>query len=401
MTINFQFALIDSDDAYRYPFKKTELKTGRYGFALGNDKNGKGEYTDSIEDVVKQVVVEGNSVRVRTRNLGHGKDGNILFLNSKTKKIKGYWIAPELKYLVEHSLTKPITDEAESPQSALSKHIDASAWPFPSLKALSVDDYVDACSILFESITPDQREMLVGHAAAPRQTITMSEVTRLGNYPNQSTADFEYAKLLCKFSNYFDIEVTEDQKEVLAIKGPADSEGQSLWTLRPALTKALNRLGLDEILVTVFGVVDAADEVDADPQSQGISSTTRVALINARIGQGKYRTQLLSMWDSTCAVTGCAIETVLIASHAKAWAAPSNQERLDPYNGFLLAASIDRLFDSGLISFSDEGILLLSSSVKMQALQALGLSAESHLREIQSEHKPYLKAHREKHGFLI
>jgi putative restriction endonuclease len=34
---------------------------------------------------------------------------------------------------------------------------------------------------------------------------------------------------------------------------------------------------------------------------------------------------------------------------------PNCEERLDPHNGLMLAAHIDTLFDSGLISFANEG----------------------------------------------
>lgn len=102
----------------------------------------------------------------------------------------------------------------------------------------------------------------------------------------------------------------------------------------------------------------ATQEVDADPQSCDISATTRRALINARLGQGGFRRHMMELWGNRCAVTGCAVPEVLIASHAQAWAEASNTARLDPYNGLLLVASLDRLFDRGLISFGDDGSLL-------------------------------------------
>ncbi|WP_425547923.1 HNH endonuclease [Actimicrobium antarcticum] len=61
------------------------------------------------------------------------------------------------------------------------------------------------------------------------------------------------------------------------------------------------------------------------------------------------------IWDSQCAVTSCGVSETLIASHTQAWAHASNEARLDPFNGFLLVANLDRLFDQGLISFADDG----------------------------------------------
>lgn len=48
------------------------------------------------------------------------------------------------------------------------------------------------------------------------------------------------------------------------------------------------------------------------------------------------------------------------ASHIKPWRDSSNEERLDPHNGLPLIASLDALFDSGLISFDERGTLLVS-----------------------------------------
>jgi putative restriction endonuclease len=44
----------------------------------------------------------------------------------------------------------------------------------------------------------------------------------------------------------------------------------------------------------------------------------------------------------------CRLRDVLIASHAKAWSQASNRERLNPYDGVLLTAWVDRLFDKGV-----------------------------------------------------
>jgi predicted restriction endonuclease len=165
------------------------------------------------------------------------------------------------------------------------------------------------------------------------------------------------------------------------------------------LFEALEQLGVIEGKVEGPGLMEASLEVSSDPKTKGIPETTKQALIHARIGQGGYRKRMLRLWEGQCALTGCSVETVLVASHAKPWAEASNQERLDEYNGLLLAASIDRLFDAGLISFSDEGSILLSAVLEPDDLRSLGVSLESKLRRVSEQHKPYLKVHREQHGF--
>ena len=78
--------------------------------------------------------------------------------------------------------------------------------------------------------------------------------------------------------------------------------------------------------------------------------TTKRALIDGRLGQGKFRDDLMQVWGDRCAVTGCSVVEVLRASHVKSWRRSSNKEQLDPQNGLLLGAHLDALFDAGLHS---------------------------------------------------
>lgn len=138
----------------------------------------------------------------------------------------------------------------------------------------------------------------------------------------------------------------------------------------------------------------AAIEIDSDAQCFSLDATERSALIQARIGQGSYRRSLLELWDGRCAVTGLSVEAVLVASHAKPWRTSSNTERIDPYNGLLLAASVDRLFDKGLIGFADDGHILVSDVLSDADLKCIGLTRSSRLLRIDGRHIPYLTAHR-------
>lgn len=93
---------------------------------------------------------------------------------------------------------------------------------------------------------------------------------------------------------------------------------------------------------------------------QEIDETTKQALINARIGQGLFRSKVLAIWGNCCAVTGSKTKDAIRASHIKPWRNSSNEERLDPNNGLPLIANLDALFDAGLISFDEQGSILVS-----------------------------------------
>lgn len=141
-------------------------------------------------------------------------------------------------------------------------------------------------------------------------------------------------------------------------------------------------------------------DIDEDPRFKNVDAKTRTALVEARVGQGAYRQQMLKRWGGQCAVSTCAIATVLIASHAKPWRYCTVDECRDEFNGLPLAASIDRLFDQGLIAFDDKGKMLIKSAViSWEQIEALGVPQSRKLRMVLPKNVAYLKEHRRIYGF--
>ncbi|BAM48016.1 HNH endonuclease [Amphibacillus xylanus] len=97
-------------------------------------------------------------------------------------------------------------------------------------------------------------------------------------------------------------------------------------------------------------------------QDYSISETTRKAIINARIGQGVFKNELLKKY-SRCIITKVDNKKLLIASHIKPWAVSDNQERISVDNGFLLTPTFDKLFDIGLITFDANSRIKVSQFV--------------------------------------
>jgi putative restriction endonuclease len=124
-------------------------------------------------------------------------------------------------------------------------------------------------------------------------------------------------------------------------------------------------------------------------------STEAERLVIQRVGQDVFREALLSYWGGRCAVTGVADPRLLRASHIKSWAkCETDAERLDVYNGLLLAAHLDAAFDGGLISFSDEGAILFSPQFAHEDRDALGIRDHLALRRVAVRHLPNLAWHR-------
>ena len=140
-------------------------------------------------------------------------------------------------------------------------------------------------------------------------------------------------------------------------------------------------------------------EFDAKIRDLSIDETEVRQEVEQRVGQDIYRNHMLSYWEGRCALTYIGEPELLFASHAKPWRdCTSAEERLNVFNGFLLEARFDRLFDRGFITFDDRGTLLVSKRLEPGSLSVLGLDKRMELRWIREEHLPFLHWHR-KHVF--
>ncbi|MET0265882.1 MAG: HNH endonuclease signature motif containing protein [Duganella sp.] len=131
-----------------------------------------------------------------------------------------------------------------------------------------------------------------------------------------------------------------------------------------------------------------------------ISATTREALVMARVGQGRFRADLIKRWGGKCALTGLQNVNLMVASHINSWALSNNVERLDVDNGLLLAPHIDRLFDQGLISFSGDGMLQISPNLSGDDRLIFGLDKFTRIMTLSGGNLSYLERHRKRFNFL-
>lgn len=124
-------------------------------------------------------------------------------------------------------------------------------------------------------------------------------------------------------------------------------------------------------------------------------------MVLARYGHGRFR-QGIWAYEEACRLTKISNPRLLIASHIKPWRLCENSiERLDGANGLLLAPHVDRLFDRGLISFEDDGEVLLSRKLDRVDLYRLGLrdACANGCGSFHPNQAAYLAFHRQ-HVFL-
>lgn len=126
------------------------------------------------------------------------------------------------------------------------------------------------------------------------------------------------------------------------------------------------------------------------------AAPTVAASLRVRKGQSRYREQLLEQCRF-CPFTMVSDERLLIASHIKPWAACSDREKLDPYNGYMLTPLYDKLFDKGFITFTETRHVVLSEFLSPLTWRQLGLKSNMYLRSLPMDDKriEYLRFHQQ------
>jgi hypothetical protein len=147
----------------------------------------------------------------------------------------------------------------------------------------------------------------------------------------------------------------------------------------------------DHLPSSDFSKSDEDDEHEMELLRKG--STEVVQLIKARRGQGVFR-QRVGDIDARCRVTGVDALEYLRASHIKPWRKCDDREKLDGNNGLMLAPHVDLLFDSGFISFENDGSLIISSKAEARVLEAWGVRADFNAGPFNPQQCVYLEHHR-------
>lgn len=146
----------------------------------------------------------------------------------------------------------------------------------------------------------------------------------------------------------------------------------------------------------VFRYGKAKEEPSKAPKLTKKQEEKKQAISNARNGQGKYREQLLEQCRF-CPITMISDERLLIASHIKPWAASDEDEKIDPYNGYMLSPLYDRLFDRGFITFTEKRHVVLSDFISPYTWKQIGLKKDAFFKALPMDEKriEYLKFHHE------
>jgi len=122
-------------------------------------------------------------------------------------------------------------------------------------------------------------------------------------------------------------------------------------------------------------------------------ATAMVAAVMVRIGHQKWSDGVKRMWGECCCATGFNVRRLLRASHIVPWH-EEERSRLDPYNGLCLSPAYDAAFDAHLITFWDDGHILLADGFDAESARLIGINPATQITGLLPGHLEYLKRHR-------
>lgn len=210
---------------------------------------------------------------------------------------------------------------------------------------------------------------------------------------------------------YFDV---YDQTQIVGARGYVNSGDYGYQLIREIALPLVSYISVMKLTPNgkttyfywkLFVDYDKLDAEDAlvfnygklkDEQPKVAKPTKKEAEYNrARIGQGKYR-ELLLEECVYCPITMINDERLLIASHIKPWAVSTDKEKIDPKNGFILSPLYDKLFDKGLITFTDDKRLIVSNWISPSNIRRMNLENDKYYPKmpIDDSRMRYLEYHR-------
>lgn len=124
--------------------------------------------------------------------------------------------------------------------------------------------------------------------------------------------------------------------------------------------------------------VELASELEKELQTYAPRMplhTTVEKIVKVRVGQQRFKRDVLSDCGRVCPFTNITDESLLIAGHIKPWAKSNDEEKLDPKNGLLFTPTFDRMFNNGFITFKDDTKLMISPLVSNATVRLLGIQS--------------------------
>ena len=189
-------------------------------------------------------------------------------------------------------------------------------------------------------------------------------------------------------------EWTSGKWNMLKDRNYEDSQSEPEWgiDINKSNKHELNYFTINKILKNILK--NANQKYIEEIEKPENKETEKQALIKIRLGHSKLKDEIIKI-KSECEICGLRHNKLLIASHIKPWAKSDNLEKLDSENILLLCSMHDALFDKGLISFDNNGKILISKELSENEKALVNINENSCIIIVSEKQKKYLEYHRE------
>lgn len=174
-----------------------------------------------------------------------------------------------------------------------------------------------------------------------------------------------------------------------------EAKNSETWKegLRGVLYRDLNKR-FKKIDKSVYALIDY-DEHNLVANTNDKIITEKEIMTTIRTQQNKFRENLYKHLK-ICPITQISDKRLLVASHIKPWCISNNAEKMDIYNGFMLSPLYDKLFDSGLITFTLQKELKISPSLSQDTIIKLNIKQAYYEKLPIEGREKYLEFHNNK-----
>jgi putative restriction endonuclease len=212
--------------------------------------------------------------------------------------------------------------------------------------------------------------------------------------------DFQEIENTIKPANHMDLLLSTLPEKYSPLQPNGNGNQVYLANVPEAMAMVLNSLldnqvnkVLDESSIFVDEDEELTEVEQALLQRKDIPETEKYQLVKSRRGQGLFRSRV-GIIEKCCRITGVSKKKYLRASHIKPWSKCTDFEKLDGNNGLMLSPHVDFLFDKGLISFTNDGSLILSTKLDQNILTLWKVNSDKEVGSFNIQQKSYLEYHR-------
>lgn len=261
------------------------------------------------------------------------------------------------------------------------------------------------CDVLQNSFltTPDCLEILKILYAAPNYRLNASKIAgqmKVKHFIELNRIVGNWGKRIAKHISGLSYPLREESGKLrcwLVVFDGADCRKPTHfdWIIKPEMQKAIQYLHLFTSLEENIGAEKRIEQQILQIQKDlPPTGEEKLYLTKHRVNQGTIRARTIQHYGCKCQLCGLKIQSLLIVSHIYPWSCSNKEEKSDINNLLLLCAQHDALFDKHLISFDENGKILINRGLDESDKRLLNINDDIEI-VIPEAMKKYMIKHHE------